>query len=94
MSADPSVSMSQGDPVQVGQHRPGRPLQLQQVLHSHLGKRVAGVQLHDQPDHDGDQHDDLGGVTSTLRPDRYPGGRRYWSSREGGGRMARWDNKT
>ena len=67
MSADPSVSMSQRDPVQVGQHRPGRPLQLQQVLHSHLGEGVAGVQLHDQPDHDGDQHDDLGEVTSTLR---------------------------
>ena len=60
--------MSQGhSSVQVGQHRPGRPLQLQQVLHSHLGEGVAGVQVHDQPDHDGDQHDDLGGVTSALR---------------------------
>ena len=65
MSADPSVSMSQRDPVQVGQHRPGRPLQLQQVLHSHLGEGVAGVQVHHQPYHDSHQHD-LGWVTSRL----------------------------
>ena len=75
-SADLSVSMSQGhSSVEVGQHRPGRPLQLQQVLHSHLGEGVAGVQVHHEPDHDCDQHDDLGGVTLRLRPDRYPGGR-------------------
>ena len=70
--------MSQGhSSVEVGQHRPGRPLQLQQVLHSHLGEGVAGVQVHHEPDHDCDQHDcdDLGGVTLRLRPDRYPGGR-------------------
>ena len=68
--------MSQGhSSVEVGQHRPGGPLQLQEVLDRHLSEGVAGVQVHDQPDHDGDQHDDLGGVTLTLRLDRYPGGR-------------------
>ena len=43
----------------MGEDRPGRPLQLQEVLHRHLCQGVAGVQLHDEPDHDGDQHDGL-----------------------------------
>ena len=61
------VSVSQGDsPVEVGQHRPGRPLQLQEVLDCHLGEGVAGVQVHDQPHHHSDQHGDLGGVSLTL----------------------------
>ena len=34
----------------------GSPLELQQVLDCHLGQAVAGVQLHDQPHHDADQH--------------------------------------
>ena len=61
-----SPSQGDGSSVQVGQHRPGRPLQLQQVLHRHLCEGVAGVQVHDQPHHHSDQHGDLGGVTSTL----------------------------
>ena len=49
--------LSQGlPPVPLGQHGPGCPLQLQQVLDCHLCEEVAGVQLHDQPDHDGDEH--------------------------------------
>ena len=57
--------------------RPGRPLQLQEILDRHLCQGVAGVELHDESNHDGDQHDDRGGsivvvVTeqqqSTLRP--------------------------
>ena len=76
MSADLSVSMSQGhSSVEVGQHRPGGPLQLQEVLDRHLSEGVAGVQVHHQSDHDGHQHDDLDGVTSRLRQARSPGGR-------------------
>ena len=41
-----SRELRQGEPpVEVAQHRPGRPLQLQQVLHRHLCESVGAVHL-------------------------------------------------
>lgn len=60
-------------PIEVWQNCPGSPLQLQQVLDSHLSEGVAGVQLHDQPHHDGDEHGDGGDLEQTLAL-HHPGG--------------------